>query len=72
MCPKCKGLIVKDVVLSKSYYWMDILRCVNCGLVKPCNSEAEAYEKARRADKLDELELCRAGGGSVKRDSNII
>jgi uncharacterized Zn finger protein len=72
-CSKCKGLVVLDVVLSESMYWIDMLRCVNCGKVQL--NEAINYAsktKAKRINKLGELELYRSRSRNIKRSSNIL
>lgn len=71
-CPKCKGLIVQDTMMTESFCRICTLRCVNCGWVKIGNREVDSHEKARRANKLGELELYRTRSRSIKRSSNIL
>lgn len=67
-CTRCDGLLISDIVLSELMYWIHITRCVNCGWVKlrEVSSNADTT-KSRRTNKLDELELYRSRGRSLKR-----
>jgi hypothetical protein len=57
-CSKCEGLIVRDTVLSELMYWINMLRCVNCGKVQLEEVIPYAVKtENRRTNKLDELEL---------------
>jgi uncharacterized Zn finger protein len=29
-CPKCSGLIIKEIIIAEGY-WIKEVRCVNCG-----------------------------------------
>jgi len=72
-CPKCKGLVVVDSILSESMYWMDILRCVNCGRVT--SKEVVSYAiktEDKRTNRMDELELYRTRSRGTKCSSNTI
>jgi len=72
-CPKCKGLLVKDSVLSEFMYWLDMLRCVNCGWIKTLEVRPHAIKtKNRRTNRMDELELYRTRSRGFKRDSNSV
>lgn len=69
-CPKCKGLWIPDIFLCDNY-WIDGIRCVNCGKVK-LNEKAIIHAnqtKGNRANKLDELQLYRTRSRSTKRSS---
>lgn len=67
-CPRCKGLVVNDNVLAENAYWLDSLRCVNCGWVKLEEKVIKyAYQaKDRRTNRMDELELYRTRRRSPK------
>lgn len=73
-CPRCNGLIVPDTFLCETSYWLDGLRCVNCGWVK-LKEKAINYackETTRRVNKLDELELYRSRSRGTKCSSHSI
>lgn len=72
-CPRCKGLVVSDKVLSEFMYWVNMLRCVNCGWVK--SEEVTPYAvktENRRTNKLDELQLYRTRSRGSKCDSDSV
>ena len=67
-CPRCQGLVVGDTFLCETSYWINGLRCVNCGWVK-LEEKAIYYAgqtKTRRVNELDELELYRTRRRSPK------
>jgi hypothetical protein len=72
-CPKCKGLIVDDVVLCEASYWMAVLRCINCGWVKLQEKVSYANQtKDRRTNRMDELELYRTRRRDSKCNSDSV
>lgn len=73
-CSKCKGLLVSDMFLDDSSYWLSGMRCVNCGSVKLDEKViSNAYKETnRRVDRMDELELYRTRSRGVKRYRNSV
>ena len=73
-CPKCKGLLVDDLVLAENAYWLSGIRCVNCGLFKLTDKVINYANqtKDRRTNKLDELELYRIRSRGIKCSSYSI
>jgi hypothetical protein len=73
-CNRCKGLLIQDTVLAESGYWINCLRCINCGWV--WLSKKVIYyanqTKDRRIDRVDELELYRTRRRNPKCRSNSI
>lgn len=73
-CPKCKGLLVDDLVLAENAYWLEGLRCINCGWVK-LEEKVVNYAnqtKDRRVNKrVDELELYKIRSRSRLRTTTL-
>lgn len=70
-CHRCNGLVVSDIFLCESSYWMGGLRCVNCGWIQ-LQEKVIGYAnqtKARRNDELAELQLYRSRSRNIKRGS---
>lgn len=72
-CPRCKGLVVNDLVLCETSYWLNGLRCVNCGWVKLPEKVADYAFKTRdrQSNKLDELELYKIRSRSKLRTTTL-
>lgn len=52
-CPRCQGLVISDIFLCESSYWVNGLRCLNCGWVKLQKKVIDyaSQTKARGVDK---------------------
>lgn len=73
-CKRCKGLVISDIFICEGSYWMNGLRCVNCGWVKLEEKVVSHANKTkdRGVNKLDELQLYRTRSGRFINSSNSL
>jgi Zn ribbon nucleic-acid-binding protein len=67
-CPKCKGLLVREMLYTDASIKVPEVHCVNCGWMQLGSKEEIEHAnktKDRRINKLDELELYRIGSRST-------